>query len=110
MLSFKDIAAINKEFHKGIVVNKSSLDYALDQAKRTKSWLKAAAYLVRSVLIDHVFEDGNKRTAAGIIMLYYYINKLDFDKKAIDETVIRILKKNINSITQIERLIKNVGK
>ena len=64
MLSKKDVIEINREFHSGKIVNEGSLDYAIETTKRSKNWLRSAAYLVRAVLIDHAFEDGNRKKRA----------------------------------------------
>ncbi|MBI2666662.1 Fic family protein [Candidatus Woesearchaeota archaeon] len=107
MLSKKDLITFNKEFHEGKIVNESSLDFALDQAKRSKDWLKAMAYLVRAVAVDHVFEDGNKRTSALIILAISEMQGMEMDKRKVDEIVVTLAKKSMKDITKIERLIKN---
>ncbi len=106
-ISIKDIVTINQQFANGTFVNKSSLIYALDQANQSGSWLRACAHLVRAMLIDHVFEEGNKRTAAGIIIGFFEENKLSFHPEEVSRAVTKILLKNITSITTIERVIKN---
>ncbi len=110
MLSKKDLILLNKEFHTGTVTNAGSLDFAIEQARKARDWLRAITYLVRAVALDHVFEDGNKRTAAGIIMTCMDIKNIDFDKKKVDEVVITLAKKNIRDLQKIERLIKHVQK
>ena len=39
------------------------------------------AYLVRAVAVDHVFEDGNKRTSALIILAISDMHGLEMDKR-----------------------------
>jgi prophage maintenance system killer protein len=89
------------------VVNAGSLAFALDQANTSGSWLRACAYLVRAVLIDHVFEEGNKRTAAGIIVGFFKDNNLSFHPEEVSRAITFILMKHITAITHIERVIKN---
>ncbi len=108
MLSKKDLITANKQFHTGKIANESSLDYALDNAKKTKDWIKAAAYLVRAILIDHAFEDGNKRTAAAVIMAYLEFNSLYYNPDKVSKLVIQLLKKNITDTRKIARMIQNV--
>ena len=108
MISKKGIITINRKFDSGIVVNASSLDFALSNLKTTKDWTKQLAYLVRAILIDHVFEEGNKRTAAALIMDFIEIQKLAYDSYKVDKLIIEIIKKNITDINKIRRLIKNV--
>lgn len=101
----KDVLAINLKFDKGTIINASSLDFALNQANESKSWLRACAVLVRSVLIDHVFEEGNKRTAAAIITGFFEEQELNYDPEKISKAIVKILMKNITSITKIEKVI-----
>ena len=103
----KDIVTINKRFADGTTVNESSLLFALEQANTSSSWLRSCAYLVRAVLIDHVFDEGNKRTAAGIIVGFFQEQQFAFHPERVAETITVILKGNITSITTIERLIKH---
>jgi prophage maintenance system killer protein len=105
MLSKKDIIEINKAFHTGKLSNESSLDYALAQVTRSKNWLKTAAFLSRAILIDHVFEDGNKRTAAGVIMTIMQMQGLSFSVQKIDALIVAITKNNMTSMRDIEKEI-----
>ena len=66
-LTKKDILALNEKFADGSLHNETSLEFALGYAKRTENWTKALAYLIRAILHDHVFEEGNKRTAALLL-------------------------------------------
>lgn len=110
MLSKKDIIEINKTFHTGKLSNESSLDFAISQIYRSRNWLKTAAILSRAILIDHVFEDGNKRTAAGMITGIMEMNSISFSPEKVDEAVINIAKSNITSIKKIEKVITHVRK
>src|SRR3990172_1994576 len=107
MLSKKDLIIANKRFHTGRIANESSLNYAISTARRTNDWLKAVALLVRAILIDHAFEDGNKRTAAAVIMAYLEMNNLYYNPDRVGKVVIKILKKNITDTRKITRLIQN---
>ena len=108
MLSKKDIITLNQELHTGRVINESSLDYAIESTRKSKNWLKTAAMLTRAILIDHVFEDGNKRTAAAVIMVYFQTNNIHYNPDNVNKIVVQMLKKNITNMRTIERLIKNV--
>ncbi len=107
MLTLKDIVAINEEFHDGKLANAGSLDFALTYAKRTTNWTKALAYLVRGILIDHAFEDGNKRTAAALILLEAYNNDFVADKDRVAKLIVQALRKNVTSIRKLEEMIKD---
>jgi len=107
MISEKDIIEINKAFNKSKVTNKGSLAYAVKTTTRSKNWLKTAAILTKGILIDHAFEDGNKRTAAAVIMLIMDINNIQYNPEKIPKIIIKILLKNMTNIKNIERCIKD---
>ncbi|MBM3230014.1 hypothetical protein FJZ26_06285 [Candidatus Parvarchaeota archaeon] len=106
MLSKKDIIGMNREFSNGNIVNPGSLDYAVKTCERNRNWLACAAMLSRAMLIDHVFEDGNKRTSAAVIMLIMDMNGIEFDAGKVPSIVVGISRKNIAKIREIERCIK----
>ncbi|MFH1682461.1 MAG: hypothetical protein ABIA37_01570 [Candidatus Woesearchaeota archaeon] len=107
-LTEKDILAINEKFEDGTLHNEASLDFALSYAKKTENWTKALAYLTRAILIDHVFEDSNKRTAALLIESYteYEGHKTYSDRVPL--LIKKILLKNTTSLRKIEEMIKDV--
>jgi len=110
ILSKKDLIAMNLEFDQGIVNNESSLDFALNYAKKTENWTKALAWLTRAILLDHIFENGNKRTAALLIKSYTeYRGHETYDDKIV-KLIKNIILKNITSIKKIEDMIKNAIK
>lgn len=109
MLSKKDIIVINQEFNTGKLMNEGSLDFAIGMTKKSKNWLKSTAILTRAILIDHVFEDGNKRTTAAVILTYLDMNNFNYNEDKLGQIIITMLKKNITDIRKIERLIKNVS-
>ena len=107
-LTKKDLSGINQEVgSNGKFHNESSIDFALSIAKQKKSWLYELSYIVRSLLVDHCFEDGNKRTAIIVIITYFENYDLDYDKDKLIKNVWGISKKNINDINKLMRLIKN---
>jgi len=107
MIIEQDLIEINKQFSNGKIINKGSLQFALSYSKDTKDWIKQLAYLVRSILIDHIFEEGNKRTASALIMSALEVHKLTYNPQKIDLIIIEILKKNINNINILRRMIKD---
>ena len=107
-LTKKDLSGINQEVgSNGKFHNESSIDFALSIAKQKKSWLYELIYIVRSLLVDHCFEDGNKRTAIIVIITYFENYDLDYDKDKLIKNVWGISKKNIDDINKLMRLIKN---
>lgn len=105
MLTKKDIIFINQQFSSGKMSNESSLEFTLPQTYRSPHWFKTMSLLVRSIIIDQVFEDGNKRTAAAIIMTYLDTHQYNPDKIA--QLVLQISKKNIKNVTKIGIMINH---
>ncbi|MEK6853955.1 MAG: Fic family protein, partial [Nanoarchaeota archaeon] len=75
----KELAEINKRFSSGKVINSSSIEFAESAVKRTKNWQEQAAYIIRAIVVDHAFEDGNKRTAAAYLSGLLETLKLPYD-------------------------------
>lgn len=109
-LTKKDVIAMNKEFDEGSVINEASLDFALSYAKKTENWTKALAWLVRAILLDHVFEEGNKRTAALLIKTYAEFEGHETHDDKVVLLIKNIIIKNIKSISKIEDMIKDAIK
>ncbi|MBW2975325.1 Fic family protein [Candidatus Woesearchaeota archaeon] len=105
----KDLIRINQEIgENGNFHNENTLDFALSLIKAKKSWLYELSYLVRSLLVDHVFEDGNKRTAMILTATYLKDKNIEYDKDRLIRLFWNISKKNITDINKIMRLIKSV--
>ena len=109
-LTRKDIFALNQEFEDGALHKEASLDFALSYARRTENWTKALAWLVRAILIDHVFEEGNKRTAALLIKAYAEHQGHGTYNDRVVKLIKEIILKNITSISRIEELIQDAIK
>ena len=106
-LTKKDLVAMNQQFHDGTLANEASLDFALSYAKRTENWVKALAWLTRAILLDHAFEEGNKRTAMLLIKSYAdYEGHKTFDSKIL-RLVKEIILKKITGIKKIEEMIND---
>lgn len=108
MIDLEDIIIINKKFSNGNLVNKASLEFALSSLKETKDWVKQLAILIRAILIDHPFEEGNKRTAIALLGNQIESHRLAYDPYKADKVLFRIAKENINNIEKIRRMIKDV--
>ncbi len=106
-ISKRDLLRINHGFG-GNLRSGSSLDFALDKQDDTKLGLyKKLAYLVRAILVDHPFSDGNKRTAMFISFAFAEENKKQVDRELLLHQIISIAKKNIDNIRNIEWRLKN---
>ncbi len=104
----EEVIRINKAFG-GSLRNDSSLIYALDKQEDKKiGEYKKLAYLLRAVLVDHPFSDGNKRTAAYMAIKFAGEHKKGLDRDLLVDQIISIAKNNINDIRKIERRMKNV--
>ena len=108
ILSKKDIISLNEEFEDGAFHNEASLDFAISYAKSTTNWTKALAYITRAILIDHVFEEGNKRTALLLIKAYAEYEGYKTQNDLLLKMIKKILLKNITNIRKIEEMIKDV--
>ena len=107
MFTEENAITLNRKFSNGAVRNKSSLQFALSSIKN-KSSIDQLAYLTRSIIVDHVFEDGNKRTAALLIVAYFTEFEIGFDRSKAAKLVLDIAAKNITDIRKIKRMIKDV--
>ncbi|MBW2990085.1 Fic family protein [Candidatus Woesearchaeota archaeon] len=107
MINKKDIVRVNQEIGEtGRFHNESSMEYALSMIKHKKSWLYELAYIARSLLTDHAFIDGNKRTALAIILTYFE-GKEEYDKEMIAKIILQISKKQEKDVNKIMRMIKS---
>ncbi len=104
----KDIIRFNQENHqKGEFSNESSLEYALSLIQQRKAWLKELSCLLRSILVDHVFKDGNKRTALSLAIYYFEEAEKEVDKEKLTRIIWKISKNNITNVNKIMRLLKD---
>ncbi len=106
-VSKEDLLRINKGFG-GNLRSDSSLDYAIEMQKNNKLGdYKKLAYMLRAILVDHPFSDGNKRTAMFLCLSFAEENKKQVDRELLLEQIISIAKNNVNEIRNIEWRIKN---
>lgn len=106
-ISKEDMLRINKGFG-GELRNDSSLDFAIEMQKNTKlGAYKKLAYLLRAILVNHPFSDGNKRTATFFALKFAEENKKQVDREMLLHHTLSIAKNNITNIRQIEWRIKN---
>ena len=105
-----DIVRINSGFG-GSLRSSSSLDFALYMQLNEKlGQYKKLAYLLRAILVDHPFSDGNKRTATFIVLSFAEENKKKVDNDLLLHHVISIAKQNIINIRNIEWRMRNAIK
>ena len=109
-ISKEDIIRINKGFG-GRLRNDASMDFALEKQYNAKLGdYKKLAYLIRSVLVDHPFSDGNKRTAMFLAFSFADEVKKEVDRDLLKHHILSIASKNIDEIRNIEWRLKNAIK
>jgi prophage maintenance system killer protein len=106
-ISKEDLLRINEGFG-GNLRSDSSLDYAIDLQENNKlGEYKKLAYLLRAILVDHPFSDGNKRTATFIVLNFAEQNQKQVDRELLIQQIISIAKQNINNIRNIEQRLRS---
>lgn len=106
-ISKEDLLRINEGFG-GNLRSDSSLDYAIDiQSNNKLGEYKKLAYLLRAILVDHPFSDGNKRTATFIVLNFAEQNKKQVERELLIQQIISIAKQNINNIRNIEQRLRS---
>jgi len=108
MYNIKDIIRINQDIGEdGILVNKSALEFALDRVHREKDWMRQSALIIRAIICDHAFQEGNKRTAFTFIAAMCELHSTEYDPAKLTKSIHAISRKAIANIGTIERLIEN---
>ncbi len=106
-ISKEELLRINAGFG-GSLRNDASLDFALDKQEDKKLGdFKKLAYLMRAILVDHPFSDGNKRTAMYFALKFTEGSNMQVDREALLHQITSIAKNNINEIKNIEWRLKN---
>lgn len=106
-ISKENLLRINSGFG-GNLRSDSSLDFAISMQKNNKlGSYKKLAHLMRAILVDHPFSDGNKRTATFIALAFTEENKKQVDRELLIHHIISIAKQNITEIKNIEWRLKS---
>lgn len=109
-ISKEEILRINRGFG-GSIRNDASLDFAIDiQNDKKLGDYKKLAYLLRAILVDHPFSDGNKRTAMFLAIAFTEETKKSLNREILLHQIHSIASKNIVEIRNIERRIKTAIK
>ena len=105
-ISKEDLLRINEGFG-GNLRSDSSIDYAIEMQENNKlGEYKRLAYLLRAILVDHPFSDGNKRTATFVALNFAEEYKKQVDRELLLHQVISIAKQNLTDIRNIENRLK----
>src|SRR4030042_2990484 len=103
----EDLLRINEGFG-GNLRSDSSIDFAIDMQENKKlGGYKKLAYLLRAILVDHPFSDGNKRTATFLVLNFAEQNKKQVDRELLIHHIISIAKQNITEIRNIEQRLRS---
>jgi len=106
-ISKEDLLRINEGFG-GNLRSDSSLDYAIDMQENKKlGEYKKLAYLLRAILVDHPFSDGNKGTATFLVLNFAEQNQKQVDRELLIHQILSIAKQNINNIRNIEQRLRS---
>ena len=106
-ISKEELLRINKGFL-GNLRSGSSIDYAFEKLEDKRLGIyKKLAYLLRAIIVDHPFSDGNKRTAMFVIYDFASEYKKQVNRDLLIHHIISIAKKNIHTIKNIEWRLKN---
>lgn len=109
-ISKKDLLRINHGFG-GNLRSDSSLDFAFEKLEDKKLGdYKKLSYLLRAILVDHPFSDGNKRTAMFLAFAFAKERKKQVDRDLLIHHITSIAKTNIQEIRNIEWRIQNAIK
>ena len=102
----EELEKINKKFEPASrIKNSSSLEFAAEQASQTQEWKKQLAYLLRAIIVDHAFDDGNKRTGAYLIFKFFEANGFPADMQKVNKLVIKIASESITDLEKLRRQI-----
>ncbi len=103
----EDIIRINKGFG-GTLREDASLDFAMKMQENNKlGAYKKLAYLLRAILVDHPFSDGNKRTASYVAFAFANEYNKEVNDQLLSHHVLSIVSKNLIEIRAIEERLKN---
>ena len=110
IINKQDLLRINKGFG-GNIRSGSSIDFAFERLSDSRLGdYKKLAYLIRAILVDHPFSDGNKRTATFVCLAFANKTNKRADRELLLHHIISIAKKNISEIRNIEWRLKNAIK
>lgn len=105
-ISKENLLRINLGFGGGLR-NDSSLDFAFDiQTNKKIGPYRKLAYLLRAILVDHPFTDGNKRTAMFLSLAFSNEQGKKVDRDLLLHQIVSIAKKNIIDIRNIADRLK----
>lgn len=110
IITKEDLLRINEGFG-GNLRSDSSIDFAFNKIEDGKLGpYKKLSHLIRAILLDHPFSDGNKRTATFVCLAFADKCGKQVDRDLLVHHIISIASKNIQEIRNIEWRLKNAIK
>ena len=107
IISKEDLIRVNHGFG-GDLRSDSSLDFAFEKMENKKLGIyKKLAYLIRAILVDHPFSDGNKRTATFVVFAFANAYNKKVDRDLLLHHIVSISMKNIHNVRNIGWRLKN---
>lgn|SRR3989338_1149809 len=103
LITKETVIFVNKKFARGVLINES-LDFAAKT--KTNGMFDNLPHILRSLLVDHSFEDGNKRTAAFLIINYCESQRIHCNEERIIRTIRRIAQAHPPEIEKIRSMMK----
>ncbi|MEK6889413.1 MAG: Fic family protein [Nanoarchaeota archaeon] len=109
-ISKEEIVRIAKGFG-GNLRNSSSLDFALEKQNDKKIGIyRKLAFLLRAILVDHPFTDGNKKAAMYVAFAFADQHKKQVDTELLKHHILSIASRNITDLEIISERMKNAIK
>ena len=78
----------------------------MERANKEKNIYKSNAYLVRGIIVNHPFLDGNKRTAIDLIVRRFEKYGIKCDEHGLVKGLVNIAKENLNDINKISNRLR----
>lgn len=97
----KDLLAINAEISTGILIKKSELESIFSSYMYEESVELQICSIFRSIVNNHCFSDGNKRTAAVALSIMCEDNNLVISDEKLYQVTIKIATSQLKSVSDI---------
>lgn len=104
LITKQTVVWINKKFASGHLINGDSLDFATKN--EANGFLGNLPQIIRALLVDHCFEDGNKRTATYLLISFLEENRITVNQERLVGVVRDIARTNPKNMEKIRSMIK----
>ena len=101
MIKTESIIRINRK-HGGVLINRGNLEFAVDAANSEGNIYRSNAHLLRGIIQNHPFSDGNKSTASEIVLGRFSKRGIDCDKEPFERGMVRLARENNTPLIKIE--------